>query len=251
MQRWLRMAVVVGIFLASMNTYAAQLGDKAGIVLESTRVIYPGSATKGITFTVTNRTEQTYLLQSRVVPWAAMQSESALAAATPAPFIVVPPLTRFNPDEALTLRIRLTKHDLPKDRESVFGLSLKAIPSQSAPGRASEAEAGAKMVLALQNNLKLFYRPTELMVMSDEARAEALQFTLHGTQLRVYNPTPYYITLSEVITDNQTVELGDQRMLAPFSTVDFDAPVSSSTALSWRIIDDDGRSTPRQSQSLH
>jgi len=238
-------SVVMIFFFLSMATQAAVPGDSAGIALESTRIIYPGSAKNGITFTVTNRTGQTYLLQSRVVPWESVPGESSYAAA---PFIVVPPLARFAPDDALTLRIRLTKPDLPTDRESVFGLSLKAIPSQSAPG--SELEA-AKMVLALQNNLKLFYRPTELVEMKAEARAQALQFTPHGTELRVHNPTPYYVTLGEVKADSQTVVLGEQRMLAPFSTVDLNLPVTRPKSLSWQIIDDGGRSTLRQSQSLH
>jgi P pilus assembly chaperone PapD len=237
----------MGCFFLSAVAQAAAPGESAGIVLESTRVIYPGSATKGITFTVTNRTGQTYLLQSRVVPWGAVPGASSPAAE--APFIVVPPLVRFAPDDALSLRIRLTKPDLPTDRESVFGLSLKAIPSQSAPG--SESEVGAKMVLALQNNLKLFYRPTELVEMTAGARAQALQFRLHGTELKMHNPTPYYVTLGEVKADSQTVVLGEQRMLAPFSTIDVNLPGARPKSLSWQIIDDDGRPTPRQSQPLH
>lgn len=244
MRIWI--SVVMVFFFLSALAQAAAPGESAGIALESTRVIYPESETKGISFTVTNRTGQTYLLQSRVVPWGEVPGESSSAAA---PFIVVPPLARFAPDDALTLRIRLTKHNLPADRESVFGLSLKAIPSQSAPG--SESEAGAKMVLALQNNLKLFYRPTELVEMKAEARSRALQFTSLGTGLKVHNPTPYYVTLGEVKADSQTVILGEQRMLAPFSTVDVNLAVTRPKSLSWNIIDDDGRPTPRQSQSLH
>jgi len=238
-------SVVMGCFFLSAAAQATAPGDSAGIALESTRVIYPGSATKGISFTVTNRTGQMYLLQSRVVPWGAVPGESSPAAA---PFIVVPPLARFAPDDALTLRIRLTKHDLPTDRESVFGLSLKAIPSQSAPG--SESESGAKMVLALQNNLKLFYRPTELAEITAEARAQALQFRLQGTELKVHNPTPYYVTLGEVKADSKTVVLGEERMLAPFSTVEVNLPGARPKSVSWNIINDDGRPTPRQSQSL-
>ena len=240
-------SVVMGLLFLSAAAQAAAPGESAGIALESTRVIYPGNATKGITFTVTNRTEQMYLLQSRVVQWGAVPSESSPAAV--APFIVVPPLARFAPDDALTLRIQLTKNDLPTDRESVFWLSLKAIPSQSAPG--DESEAGAKMVLALQNNLKLFYRPTELSEMTAEARVRSLQFRLQGTELKVHNPTPYYVTLGEVKADSQTVAIGEQRMLAPFSTVDLNLPLARPKSLSWNIIDDYGRPTPRQSQSLH
>ncbi|MEB7886834.1 fimbrial biogenesis chaperone [Serratia fonticola] len=245
---FIRLSVVLGLFFfAGFGAQGAAPGDSAGIVLESTRVIYPGSEKKGIAFTVTNRTGQTYLLQSRVVPWGSAQAPSETSGAVP--FIVVPPLTRFAPDDALTLRIRLTKNDLPTDRESVLWLSLKAIPSQPAPG--SSLGEGAKMVLALQNNLKLFYRPAELVTMEPEARAEALQFTRQGTQLLVHNPTPYYVTLGEIKTATEALALGEQRMLAPFSTTAFNSPVTQPTSLSWHIIDDDGRHTPNQSRSLN
>ncbi|WP_322958060.1 fimbrial biogenesis chaperone [Providencia huashanensis] len=246
MRGWRSILLWAGMVCLSGLAQAAAPSESAGIALESTRVVYPGSATKGITFTVTNRTGQTYLLQSRVLSWGSASSESAPAAV--APFIVVPPLVRFAPEEALTLRIRLTKQDLPTDRESVFGLSLKAIPSQSAPG--SESDSGAKMVLAVQNNLKLFYRPTEMVEMTAQARAAALQLTLQGRELKVHNPTPYYVTLAEVNANDEKVMLGEQRMLAPFSTALLDLPVAKPTALSWQIIDDDGRPTPRQHQAV-
>lgn len=245
MRDWIYAVMV--LFFLSGSVQAMQKEHGAGIALESTRVIYPGTATKGITFTVTNRTEQTYLLQSRVVQWGMASDESAPASV--APFIVVPPLARFAPDEALTLRILLTKQDLPTDRESVFGLSLKAIPNQSPPGDESQNEA--KMILALQNNLKLFYRPASLVEMSAKARAEALRFSLQNNELKAHNPTPYYITLGEIKTDNQPVIPGEQRMLAPFSTVNLKLYGERPKSLSWQIIDDDGRLTPRQSQALH
>lgn len=244
MRIWASIWVVMGFLFLSTAAQAAAPGESAGIALENTRVIYRGSEKNGITFTVTNRTGQVYLLQSRVAQWGASPSASSSAA----PFIVIPPLARFASDDALSLRIRLTKQDLPTDRESVFGLSLKAIPSQSAPG--SESEAEAKMILALQNNLKLFYRPTELAEMTAEVQAQALEFGLHGTELKVYNPTPYYITLGEVKADSKTVALGKQRMLAPYSTVEVNLPGARPKSVSWNIINDDGRPTPRQSQSL-
>lgn len=107
------------------------------------------------------------------------------------------------------------------------------------------------MVLALQNNLKLFYRPAKLEPLEAEARAEALQFKRRGTLLSVHNSTPYYVTLGEIKTATEAVTLGEQRMLAPFSTTTFNFPVTQSTSLSWHIIDDNGRHTPRQSRSLN
>ncbi|UHD27162.1 molecular chaperone [Klebsiella variicola] len=70
-------------------------------------------------------------LQSRVIPWQADEQDNVSGNQSGGlPFIVLPPLQRLEASDALTLRIRLTRNTLPKDRESVFILSLKTIPGQ-------------------------------------------------------------------------------------------------------------------------
>lgn len=250
-----------GIFIAMLmfigfSVHAAAPGEGEGIELQSTRVIYSGNEKKGITFTVTNRTSQLYLLQSRVIPWAVSDSaeEPKVASvdesmASVVPFIVVPPLIRFAPEDEMTLRIRLTENSLPKDRESVFILALKAIPSQSAPGRSSENE-GMKIVLALQNNLKLFYRPEGLLAMDAIERSKQLQFSRQGKQLTINNPTPYYVTLGDVRLDTQPVPLDNRKMIAPFSAETYEVSLEGAKSVNWQIIDDEGRKTPSQTQPL-
>lgn len=259
------MAVMMSV-LGLNVAQAAAPSDSEGIVLGSTRVIYPASAKNGITFTVTNRTGQVYLLQSRVVLWGQgpVAADNPVAAGsspenpvvsdnpetvTTTPFIVLPPLTRFAPEEAMTLRIRLTQNTLPTDRESLFSLSLKAIPSQEKPSSDSDA-TGAKMVLALQNNLKLFYRPEGLTAMSAEARAKALEWRQQGGQVELKNPTPYYVTLGTVTVGSTPLDLGSQRMLAPFASVTYTQVVPSSPSVSWQLINDEGQRTPLQTRPL-
>lgn len=254
-----------GIFLLCLvgvsDVWANAPGEQEGIALESTRVIYPGSAKAGITFSVTNRTPYVYLLQSRVLPWGMSEPSTApsederppVVVVQPdslpsTPFIVLPPLVRFAQHEKMTLRIRLIKNSLPTDRESIFNLALKAIPSQHKPLSGGE-EGGSQMVLALQNNLKLFYRPEGLAEMSAEQRSAALRFSLQGAQLTINNPTPYYVTLGRVNIGGEQFELGQQRMLAPFTTASYDV-VKRATTVSWRLINDRGEQTPELTQPL-
>ncbi|EKT62034.1 molecular chaperone [Providencia burhodogranariea] len=259
--------LIVALFTGGIHAvHAATPNDSEGIVLESTRVIYPSKAKNGITFTVTNRTSQVYLLQSRVLPWVSsssitiksgslkqepqieIDSEKSIDVAL-TPFIVLPPLTRFAPEDEMTLRIRLTQNTLPNDRESIFMLALKAIPGQSMPEAAAE-NTGTKMVLALQNNLKLFYRPEGVVKMDSEERAKQLQFYRKGNQLTINNPTPYYITLSEVSIASIPISLEERRMLAPFSSENYTLTASTGNQVSWQIIDDGGRKTPEQTKRL-
>lgn len=262
------------ILVAPITQAIAQ--ESHGIKLESTRVIYPSTAKNGINFTVTNQTSDLFLLQARVIPWDKVEQnsnnknsdqdvavnqniavntdnkiiEETTITDVEAPFIVLPPLTRFEPEEAKTLYIRLTKKNLPQDRESVFTLSLKTIPSQSTPKEAV-LEGKTKMVLAIENNLKLFYRPEGIENIGDEDRAKALSFSLQGSSLIVKNPTPYYITLNKVTLDSHEISLEKQRMLAPFSDEIYPLPSSHYKKVSWQIIDDYGQATPLETKSLN
>ncbi|OAT34601.1 fimbrial biogenesis chaperone [Proteus myxofaciens] len=273
MQIYSRSSLLAGLFtslvilVAPMTQAIAQ--ESNGVKLESTRVIYPGTAKNGINFTVTNQTSDLFLLQARVIPWGKIEQnnnknsvqdiavntenkaiEETAITDIETPFIVLPPLTRFEPEEAKTLYIRLTKNNLPQDRESVFTLSLKTIPSQSTPENAV-LEGKTKMVLAIENNLKLFYRPEGIENIGDEDRAKALSFSLQGSSLIVKNPTPYYITLNKVTLDSHEISLEKQRMLTPFSDEIYPLPSSHYKKVSWQIIDDYGQSTPLETKSLN
>lgn len=229
------------------------LDDDEGIGLQSTRVIYPSDALKGVTFTVTNRTANVYLLQSRVIDWVnvftiaensqPIEQDSAIQASTEAnglpPYIVLPPLVRVDPQDKITLRIQLINDRLPIDRESIFTLVLKAIPSQT-KGNEGADSTSAQVILALQNNLKLFYRPKSLPKMEVDLRAKALTFALQGKTLTIKNPTPYYITLSELTIDEKPVPLSKGNMLPPFATEKYNITTSVGNTISWRIIDDKG-----------
>lgn len=232
--------------LFGTQVYGANVRDRNGITLQSTRVVYPGQEKNGITFTVTNNTAQPYLMQARVIPWIAEPTDTPNKQnAHEVPFIVLPPLQRFEPEEALTLRIRLTRNTLPSDRESVFVLSLKAIPSQS-----SSTET-AQLVLAIQNNLKLFYRPEGLPEYSTEQLAGQLRFQREGAQLVVTNPTPYYMTFRSLSVGTQSVD--SEALLTwvpPFGKQEYPLPASARGDITWQLIDGMGSVTPAQHRPL-
>ncbi len=231
----------LGILLSlSVTGYAAEPAG-SGITFPLTRVIYPESAGNGITFTVTNNTDRVYLLQSRVIP-AEAETDG------PVPFIVIPPLTRFEPGAAVTLLIRRSGSVAETDRELLWRLALKAIPAQQSASGAPDGDA--VLVLALQNNLKLFYRPDSIAAPDTAERAAQLQFSQQGGYLTVTNPAPYYVTFSELQADGRAVETGGNRMLAPHSTVRY--PVQRQvSSVSWSVTGDDGRQTGPHSRRLN
>lgn len=233
-KRWKVLAGILLLWLSS-NIAIAQ-NSSGGIALENTRVIYPSSAKNGITFRLSNHTNKAYLLQSRVLQWNQKQTSEP-------DFIVLPPLARFAENEDMTLRIRLIHNTLPQDRESVFTLALKAIPGQA-------KDAQGQLILALQNNLKLFYRPDGLINLDIAARSEQLQFKLKGSQLAVENKSPYYITFNELKVDDVSILVNRTQMIAPFSTEMYPLNGQKGNSVSWQIIDDDGNNTEYQQYIL-
>ena len=72
-------------------------------------------------------------------------------------FIITPPLFKLDPDKNNVLRIVNIEDTLPKDRESVYWINVKAIPAKSA-----ENENKNVLQIAVRTRLKLFYRPKGL-----------------------------------------------------------------------------------------
>lgn len=101
--------------LVSLPTYAA-----GGIALGATRVIYPAEA-KQTSLAITNSHKQErYLINAWIENEQGTKEKS---------FAVTPPLFVSEPDSENTLRIIYAGPALAKDRESLFYLNVKAIPS--------------------------------------------------------------------------------------------------------------------------
>ncbi len=253
---------------------AAPNQEKSGITLHGTRVIFPESATGGVSYDLTNNTDELFLLQARVSPYLVTTADDAAdstkvnaetdtdtttqADVIKTPIVVLPPLQRFEPREKVTLRIRLADEDnaLPTDRESVFALELKAIPGQfkpDAPTDSTEKADGVTLQFAVQNNLKLFYRPTGLPALTAQQVSEKLQFRLQGDTLTVNNPTAYYVTFSQITLGKAVLpetDLGP--MVPPFSTQHYPVPKGAASAklVRWQTLNDYAEATKEQQQAF-
>jgi hypothetical protein len=93
----------------------------AGVIIGGTRIIFDG-AKKETSLSVNNPDGTPYLIQS----WIDVQE----GASGKVPFIITPPLYRLDGGQKNVERIVMTGA-LPQDRESLFWLNIKAIPSAS------------------------------------------------------------------------------------------------------------------------
>lgn len=220
-----------------------------GISLQSTRLIYPETKLKGVTFTVQNNALVPYLIQSRIsdrIP-GNIDRDADKNKNHDVPFIVLPPLKKLAPDEQLTLVIRLTKNHLPKDRESVFSFHIKAIPARSdhAVSLTEKPLAGkVQVTLALQNTLKLFYRPYGLARYDVAEIADSLRFSRQGKELLVTNPSPFYITFHSLSVGNTAINSTALfQMVPPYGQHAYPLTFSGSGDIRWQLVNDYGQAS--------
>jgi len=210
-------------------TLAAQA--HAGIVLSSTRVIYPATD-KEVSLQVHNTGTSEILAQS----W--LEAGSETTSASPL-FAITPSLARMAGNARQLIRIIYSGEGLASDRESVLWLNVQEIPQT---GRENELQ------IAIRQRIKLFYRPQGLTEDPLKA-AQSLQWQLREGQLEVVNPGPYHVSMIKLVATHQgqVVLQEDSRMLAPKSRMQLPLKASSRNApvdLAFISINDFGAQEP-------
>lgn len=201
-----------------MACFAAQ----AGVVIGGTRFVYPEGA-DSISFEVKNTSSDTYLVNTKVT------QESGNA-----PFITTPPLFPISSGDSNKIRIIRTGGNFPNDRESLFHLNIAAIPAGKAPSNSLQ--------IAVKSRMKLFYRPKNLRKGIIDAWQQLKWTNTNGTW-QVKNPSPYYITLSQLKINNRPNDT--VVMLAPFEQQRFTGCENNHLcSISWQSINDYGALTP-------
>lgn len=204
-----------------------------GISLSQTRVIF-SSTDKAQVLRVKNSGQQRFLIQSRVQDASEERSLSSLT--------VTPPLFILQPDSDQQLRIVSLGRDFPEDRESLFLLSVLAIPAQQAPG--SEA---SKISMGIRFGLKLFYRPVGL---GAGPKVCSLQVLAQPDGVLIKNPTSFFQTFGQLKLNNTPIRLDTQTsMLAPYSSQYY--PIGGRVRMAeWQTINDYGVLTQTCHQRL-
>jgi P pilus assembly chaperone PapD len=221
------------LLLASILALCFAIPSKAGVSIGGTRFIY-GEKTQGLKVELRNSSAETWLINTHVSTGGAWSGVSA--SPTVAPFIVTPPLFALKKNKEGSLRLIKTTGELPLDRESLFTLSIAAIPS----GKTLDN----RVQIAVRSQLKLFYRPSNLPGEPEKAYSQ-LRWAIAKGKTKVINPTPYYVTLVNVQANGKHIE--NAGMVAPFSVRVTDWCLSENTCqLHWRSLNDYGRLMPEQ-----
>ncbi|MGF6189000.1 fimbrial biogenesis chaperone [Serratia sp. 2723] len=211
----------------------------AGVGFSRNRMVYP-EGSQSISLKATNSGDSPYLIQAKVT--------NDTDGRQPAPFLVTPPLLRLDGQSEAMMRIMMTGANLPRDRESVFYFSGRAIPS-TAPAEAEPGKLGASVSLSMRSVMKVFYRPKGLSTAPEDS-PEKMTFSRAAKGVRVKNPTPYYQSFAFLTFDGQEQDLDSQpSMVPPFGELVF--PASDAVkSVSWRVMNDYGGTTELKAQHV-
>lgn len=192
--------LVISVLFSGCVVSASQ----ASVTIEQTRVIYNASE-KAVSLKVINRDkERPYLAQT----WLEDEQGNKISS----PLLVVPPIQRVDPDSSTQVRIQAlpATAQLPQDRESLFWFSIREIPPRSKNANVLQ--------VALQTRVKLFYRPIAIMKLPEQPWQEKLVVRKSGGTLQLENPTPYHITIVNLMAKKGAATLPgfEPLMLKPF-----------------------------------
>ncbi|WP_392565587.1 molecular chaperone [Utexia brackfieldae] len=189
-------------FIFSMNCLANN------IIVHGTRFIYAENE-KEVTVQLNNTANRPAIAQVWLDNGDANESPDVIKT----PFQITPPIARIESNGGQAIRIKLIdKTELATDRESLWWLNILDIPSIT---KNQNQEESSVLQLAIRSRFKFFYRPAGLG--SREQAPQKLALKTHGRSLTVNNPTPFYLTLIQITTEDKTALLKDAMILAPQS----------------------------------
>lgn len=205
------------------------------------RYVYPEQNSNGISVTLTNNTKIPYLLES----WVSSADNITLLPVSDirndnTPFIILPPLTKLEPQTTFSWRVRRTGDSvngkkIPEDRESLFWIGMKAIPAEN-----KMEESGFVLKISPEFYFKLLYRPKAIENIELKDIEDKIIFTRTETELLVKNLSPLFITFDELMVGK--INLNDDNnpiTLQPFSIKSLAIPKEQiKDIITWRISDE-------------
>ena len=210
--------------LFSLFLFALSLCNSvsAGVIIGGTRLVYDASK-KEASIAIINQDKKPYLIQS----WLENELETD---STKIPFIITPPLFRLNGDQENALRIVFKGMKMPEDRESMYWLNVKSIPS-------TEKTDSNELLISIKTQIKMFYRPAELAGNAAEAY-KSLTVSQQGNHIIFTNPTPYYVSFYNIKVSGKEVE--NPGYISPKSSIKIPATLNNSGVIAWKSIGDFG-----------
>lgn len=219
----LRIDIMKKIFLFIIAFLFPLLSYADGVSLGATRLIYNSNMKQTSLVVANSDKENNFLVQSWVADNNGNKNND---------FIVTPPLYILDANKENALRIMYTGAPLAEDRETLFWMNVKVIPSIQ-----DEVAKENTLQIAIQSRIKLFYRPSSIPAYRDEF-AKQITFSSRNGELIANNPTPYYITMVNLTAGEN--KLPSSIMIEPFSKLEIGKINNNTHTISFQTLNDYG-----------
>lgn len=200
----------------------------AGIVIYGTRIIYPAE-NKEVMVQLMNQGSRSSLVQA----WIDDGDTSLPPEKIQVPFMLTPPVAKVGANSGQQIKIRIMPNRLPTNKESIFYLNILDIPPNS-----PEDEGKNALKFAMQNRIKLFYRPVGVASVNKET-FKKLRVNNSSNGLVIKNGSANWVTISDVKANSVKVNY-ETIMIAPQESRRVDVKNHNSNSWQLTIIDDHG-----------
>jgi P pilus assembly chaperone PapD len=230
------------LLILMLFTYS--VNATAGIITQSSRVIYD-EGLKEYGLKVANTNAYSVLFQ----PW--IDYGDGDPNSNLGPFVIVPPFMKLGPKETSTLRMLFDGSEVAKDRESLYWLNLYEIPLIKKDEKETQY-----LNMAMNTQLKIFYRPKSLPKMNTNQVLKQQKLTLvndkGASYVTVSNPTPYHVSLLNIkVLNSSSTPLTDMVQTMDMTVLPFSekkmqltkalSSIDPTFKLSLQAIDDNGQ----------
>ncbi|BBU15378.1 MULTISPECIES: fimbria/pilus periplasmic chaperone [Enterobacteriaceae] len=200
----------------------------AGVVIYGTRIIYP-EKNREVLVQLMNQSKNASLIQA----WIDDGNTTIAPEKIQVPFILTPPVSRVAGGSGQQLKIRKMPNNLPHNKESLFYLSVLDIPPNN-PQNAGKN----KIKLALQNRIKLLWRPSGIAPV-DKKSFSQLNIKKKNNAISINNETANWITITTIKAQNVKVN-NESILLPPFSNNDITLKNNHASEYELTVVDDYG-----------
>ncbi len=203
------MKIILALFVFFSISISISISHANNIIVNGTRFIYSEETTE-ITIQMSNSGDSPSLAQV----WLDNGDAGKLPEEISTPFIISPPIARIDAKNGQSIRIKKAtdKRIAANDRESLWWLNILDIPSVD---KSQATENAAILNLAIRSRFKFFWRPIGL---GDRQNAESkMEFIATSDGITLVNPTPFFITVVDIVSASGNGLLKESIMVAPKS----------------------------------
>lgn len=207
------------------STYAG------GVGLGATRIVYSGATSQSAMSVRNTNNNASFLIQSWIENSTGNRSND---------FVITPPLYVLKAKSESVIKVIFNGKSLPQDRETLYWLTVKAIPQQVKQSTANSLQ------FASAHRIKVFYRPAGLNEDANSAWKH-IKGELRLGKVTLTNPTPYYLTTVNVSVDGKAA---NPVMIPPKGSIAVEGTFGNASKFSYQTINDYGAWTPSTTSPL-